>query len=60
MLDGASGGRGQGAGAGAGEGGYDEGYGAGGYGETPRAASGPAGGGSRGRSNADLDDEIPF
>ena len=42
MLDGASGGRGQGAGAG--EGSYDEGYGAGGYGETPRAAAGPAAG----------------
>jgi single-strand DNA-binding protein len=60
MLDGASGGRGQGAGAGAGEGGYDEGD-AGSFGSAPRAASGPAGGGgSRGRSNADLDDEIPF
>ena len=55
MLDGAPGGRG----GGAGEGSYDEGYGAGGYGETPRAAAGPSGGG-RGRSNADLDDEIPF
>jgi len=56
MLDGARGG----AGGGAGEGNYEEGYGAGGYGETPRAAAGPAGGGGRGRSNADLDDEIPF
>src|SRR6266480_1036870 len=55
MLDGASGGRGQGGGAG--EGGYDEG----GYNETPRAAASPMGGGpGRGRSNADLDDEIPF
>src|SRR5437588_6832493 len=53
MLDGASGGRSQGGGAG--EGGYDEG----GYNETPRAAASPVGGG-RGRSNADLDDEIPF
>src|ERR1700693_3548705 len=60
MLDGAAGGRGAG-GGGAGEGSYDEGYGAGGYGETPRAAAAPSsGGGSRGRSNADLDDEIPF
>jgi single-strand DNA-binding protein len=60
MLDGAGGGRGQGAGGGAGEGSYDEGYGAGGYGETPRAAATPSGGPARGRSNADLDDEIPF
>ena len=55
MLDGASGGRGQGGGAG--EAGYDEGS----YNETPRAAATPMGGGpGRGRSNADLDDEIPF
>ena len=58
MLDGAAGGRG--AGGGAGEGSYDEGYGAGGYGETPRTAATPIGGPARGRSNADLDDEIPF
>src|SRR5882762_2811626 len=55
MLDGASGGRGQSSGAA--EGGYDEG----GYNEMPRAAASPMGGGpGRGRSNADLDDEIPF
>ena len=58
MLDGAAGGRG--AGGGAGEGSYDEGYGAGGYGETPRAAATSTGGPARGRSNSDLDDEIPF
>jgi single-strand DNA-binding protein len=55
MLDGAAGGRGQAGGAA--EGGYDEG----GYNEMPRAAASPIGGGpGRGRSNADLDDEIPF
>jgi len=54
MLDGASGGRGQAGGAS--EGGYDEG----GYNEMPRAAASAGGGPGRGRSNADLDDEIPF
>ena len=64
MLDGA---RGQGGGAG--EGGYEEAY-AGGPNLSDRADSpryggtGPSGGGmgggGRGRSNADLDDEIPF
>jgi len=65
MLDGASGGRGQGAGAV--EGGYDEaGFGGGpsssDRGDSPRyGGTGPSGGGApRGRSNADLDDEIPF
>src|SRR3954451_14725187 len=59
MLDGASGGRGQGAGAGAG--GYDDAF-SGGPGDSPRyGGTGPsAGGGARPRSNADLDDEIPF
>jgi single-strand DNA-binding protein len=55
MLDGAAGARGQGGGAS--EGGYDEG----GYNEMPRAAaSAGSSGPGRGRSNADLDDEIPF
>jgi single-strand DNA-binding protein len=63
MLDGASGGRGQGAGAG--EGGYDDAGFGGGPGDSPRyGGTGPSGGGSPGggrpRSNADLDDEIPF
>src|SRR5437763_16566294 len=60
MLDGASGGRGQGAGAG--EGGYDDAF-SGGPGDSPRyGGTGPSsgGGGTRPRSNADLDDEIPF
>jgi len=55
MLDGARQG-------GASEGGYEEAY-AGGPGDSPRyGGTGPAGGGGpgRGRSNADLDDEIPF
>jgi single-strand DNA-binding protein len=55
MLDGARQG-------GAGEGGYEEAY-AGGPGDSPRyGGTGPSGGGGpgRGRSNADLDDEIPF
>jgi single-strand DNA-binding protein len=58
MLDGARGG----AGGGASEGGYEEAY-AGGPGDSPRyGGTGPSGGtgGGRGRSNADLDDEIPF
>jgi single-strand DNA-binding protein len=60
MLDGARDGGRAGAGGGAGDPGYDEGD-AGGYGETPRAAAAPMGGGSRGRAaNTDLDDEIPF
>src|SRR5947207_8457774 len=58
MLDGASGGRGQGGGPS--EGGYDEGD-AGSFGAPQRAAvSAGASGPARGRSNADLDDEIPF
>lgn len=60
MLDGArDGGSGMGRG-GAMEGGYDEGYSPG---DSPRyggTGSPGTGGGSRGRSNADLDDEIPF
>jgi single-strand DNA-binding protein len=60
MLDGARGG----AGGGASEGAYDEGGYAGGPGDSPRygGTGSPAGGagGGRGRSNADLDDEIPF
>jgi single-strand DNA-binding protein len=58
MLDGASGGRGQSGGAG--EGGYDDSFGGGGYNETPRAAASAGSSPGRGRSNADLDDEIPF
>ncbi len=54
MLDGAAGARGQTGGAS--EGGYDEG----GYNEMPRAAASAGGGPGRSRSNADLDDEIPF
>jgi single-strand DNA-binding protein len=67
MLDGAGGGRG--GGGGAMEGGYDEGFGGGDPGSSPRyGGTGPSsamGGGNapggRGRSTRDdLDDEIPF
>src|SRR3954447_2662583 len=58
MLDGASGGRSQGGGAS--EGGYNESFGGGGDNQTPGAAASAGGGPGRGRSNADLDDEIPF
>src|SRR5207302_3860842 len=55
MLDGAGGARG--AGGPPIEGGYEEGYGAGGFGDEPRTAATPA----RGRTPVnDLDDDIPF
>ncbi len=65
MLDGAGGGRG--GAAGTMDAGYDEAYGGGGPGDSPRyggtgaSAGGGMGGGARGRSTRDeLDDEIPF
>jgi single-strand DNA-binding protein len=64
MLDGAGGGRG--GGVGAMDAGYDEAYGGGGPGDSPRyGGTGPSAGGGmgggRGRSTRDeLDDEIPF
>ena len=66
MLDGAGGAGGRGGAAGAMDAGYDEAYGAGGPGDSPRyggtgASGGGSGGGARGRSTRDeLDDEIPF
>jgi single-strand DNA-binding protein len=59
MLDGAGG---RGGAAGAIEAGYDEAYGAGGAGDSPRyGGTGVSGGAARGRSTRDeLDDEIPF
>ena len=67
MLDGAGGGGGRGGAAARWTRGYDEAYGGGGPGDSPRyggtgaSGGGSGGGGARGRSTRDeLDDEIPF